>query len=72
MPIINISQHCGFSDVKYMYKSFRYWWKQTPKEYRQWFSEYVKTPDRITHLNEKTAQNFIQSYAARILSDLLV
>ena len=72
MPIIDISQRCGFSDVKYMYKSFRYWWKQTPNEYRQWFSEYVKTSDRIIYLNEKTAQNFIQSYAARILSDLLV
>ena len=55
-----------------MSKRFRYWWKQAPKEYRQWFSEYVKTPDQITYLNEKTAQNFIQSYAARILSDLLV
>jgi hypothetical protein len=44
----------------------------TPKEYRQWFSEYVKTPDRIAYLNEKTAQNFIQSYAASVFSDLLI
>ncbi len=72
MPVIDISQRCGFSDVKYMYKSFRYWWKMTPKEYRQWFSEYVKTPDRIAYLNEKTAQNFIQSYAASVFSDLLI
>lgn len=72
LPIIEIAQQCGFSDVKYMYKSFRYWWKMSPDDYRQWFAAYVKAPDSIEYLDKKSAQDFIQSYAARIFSELLI
>lgn len=72
LPVINIAQQCGFSDVKYMYKHFKYWWKKTPNEYRQWFSEYIKTPVSIKPLDEDDARDFIQSYAARIFSKFII
>lgn len=32
--ILEISEECGFSDVKYYYSAFRKWYKCTPKQFR--------------------------------------
>lgn len=32
--IVEISEECGFSDVKYYYSAFRDWYKCTPKQFR--------------------------------------
>lgn len=34
LNIMDISEACGFSDTKYLYKSFSDWYKCTPKQYR--------------------------------------
>ena len=33
--IIEISEECGFSDVKYYYAAFKEWYKCTPKQFRE-------------------------------------
>lgn len=40
--ISKISEQCGFSDVKYYYKSFKRWYGCMPLEYRQWCLAYIK------------------------------
>ncbi|MCI9596702.1 MAG: helix-turn-helix transcriptional regulator [Firmicutes bacterium] len=34
LSIVEISEACGFSDVKYYYKAFRKWYRCTPREFR--------------------------------------
>lgn len=70
LSVIQISDKCGFSDVKYFYKHFRIAWQKTPKEFRQWFIDYMKSPNYIYHytnaevlykLEPFVAEYFIQS-----------
>jgi len=35
MPIIEISDRCGFSDIKYYTRNFKKWFLHTPSEYRK-------------------------------------
>lgn len=39
MSIVEISETCGFSDVKYYYKAFRKWYRCTPREFRTKYRE---------------------------------
>ncbi len=37
--ILEISEECGFSDVKYYYSAFRKWYKCTPKQFRNQYGD---------------------------------
>lgn len=39
LTIVEISEECGFSDPQYYYKSFKEWYKCTPKQFRE---KYIK------------------------------
>lgn len=39
LSIVEISEACGFSDVKYYYKAFRKWYRCTPREFRAKYRE---------------------------------
>lgn len=47
LTVIQISDKCGFANVNSFYKHFHEIWGTTPKEYRQWFSDYVKIDDLV-------------------------
>ena len=42
MTISDIARKCGFSDVKYYYRSFKYWYGCMPREYRDRSLAYTK------------------------------
>lgn len=64
LSVIDISHKCGFSDDKYFYKSFRYWWKKTPTEHRTWFKEYIRHEDRINSISHAEACKILEPYIA--------
>lgn len=72
MSVIEISNACGFSSDKYFYKSFRYWWKQTPKEYKKWFTDYIKSPDEIHSPSDEDVVGILESYIASFFTDSLI
>lgn len=37
--ILEISEECGFSDVKYYYSAFKRWYKCTPKQFREQYGK---------------------------------
>lgn len=37
--ILEISEECGFSDVKYYYSAFKKWYKCTPKQFREHYGK---------------------------------
>ncbi len=54
IKILDISEHCGFSDPKYFYKAFRFWYSCTPNRFRKKYS-YPKKPcnqEKILQLND--------------------
>lgn len=40
--IIDISEECGFSDVKYYYSAFKKWYKCTPRQFRERYGQVEK------------------------------
>jgi len=44
LSVAEISARCGFSDVKYLYASFREWFGITPKAHRDFFAAYMAQP----------------------------
>lgn len=45
--VTEIASECGFSDEKYFYKHFSYWWHMTPSSFRKWYKEYISEEDSI-------------------------
>ena len=72
LSVIDISNRCGFSDDKYFYKHFKLAWGQTPKEYRNWFKNYIKHNDDITLLNIPSAHRILEPYAAGYFSEKIL
>lgn len=68
MTVYEISQHCGFSDDKYFYKQFRFWWKKTPTEHRDWFKKYAQETDQVMTLSSESAFRLLEPFLAEYLS----
>ena len=68
LSVIEISGQCGFSDDKYYYKNFRYFFEKTPDQYRQWFRKYLKTPDSITDISLPESCRILEPYVAEYFS----
>lgn len=64
MSVIEVSNHCGFSDDKYFYKYFKSIWGKTPMEHRQWYREYIKEEDNIAAISNSEAYKILEPYAA--------
>lgn len=64
LSVIEISSQCGFSDDKYFYKHFKFAWRQTPSQFRQWYKDYIRTPDNITAITNEEAHKILGPYAA--------
>lgn len=68
--IMEISELCGFSDVKYYYSAFKRWYKCTPKQFRERYATITDTDieylplDSIDELISQLLQeHFIDTYA---------
>lgn len=72
LSVIDISNRCGFSDDKYFYKHFKLAWGQTPKEYRNWFKNYIKKNADITILELSAAHKILEPYAACYFSQNII
>ena len=68
LSVIEISNQCGFSDDKYFYKHFKYAWRQTPSQFRQWYKDYIKTEDNVTIISNDEAYKILEPYAAEYFS----
>lgn len=47
--ILQVSEECGFSDVKYYKSAFEYWYGQTPRKFRQQYGR--KSDEKIEYLD---------------------
>lgn len=55
--ILEISEECGFSDVKYYYSAFKRWYKCTPKQFREQYGR--ASEERITYLELEDVRTLI-------------
>jgi len=51
MPVSDISEMCGFSDIKYYIKNFKKWFLTTPAEYRKKYLPEVNKKSVFKHLD---------------------
>lgn len=67
MTIVEISEACGFSDVKYYYKAFHKWYRCTPGEFREKYSlakkcEMVDGRMNLAEINNEIVQHILKHY----------
>lgn len=67
--ILEISEECGFSDVKYYYSAFRRWYKCTPKQFRDQYRraseesiEYLKLEDIEEVLDKLMTEHYMETF----------
>lgn len=72
MNIMEISEACGFSDVKYYYSAFKKWYNCTPKQFRDRYGKITDADisylplDTINDLvNELMKVHFMETYAGK-------
>lgn len=70
MTITEIASACGFSDEKYFYKYFNYWWRTTPSEFRKSYKEYVSHTIEISDVSSKVKSSF-ESHMAEFFARTL-
>lgn len=66
--ISDISLSCGFSDPKYIYKSFRKWYGVTPSEHKAAYAEYEK---REENFEEYEASRFLACFGRDLLESFM-
>ncbi len=69
LNILEVSEQCGFSDPKYFYKSFRFWYSCTPNQFRKKYSysgescnreEILGLGDISKYIEEITMKHFVE------------
>ncbi|MDD5831942.1 MAG: AraC family transcriptional regulator, partial [Clostridiales bacterium] len=67
--ILEISEECGFSDVKYYYSAFRRWYKCTPKQFRDQYRrsaeekiEYLKLEDIANVVDKLMTEHYMDTF----------
>lgn len=67
MPVAEISYACGFSDPKYFYSAFKFWWKTTPTQHRKKYREYMKTSFSSPEIEEQEAADIVREHMTKWL-----
>lgn len=70
MTITEIASACGFSDEKYFYKYFSYWWETTPSEFRKSYKAYIAEPDLVKDVTSEVEAGF-ESHMAEFFARTL-
>lgn len=65
MPVAEVSFACGFSDPKYFYSAFKFWWECTPTEHRSRYRKYMKTDFHEEVLPDSEAASLIRQHITR-------
>ena len=69
MPNYEIAYSVGFSDPKYFYPAFEYWWHRSPKEHRRLyqnqFSLCEKEPSGVNIISGRAAAATVEKYISR-------
>jgi AraC-like DNA-binding protein len=65
LPVIEISPACGFSDPKYCYRHFKYWWGITPQKHRKLYREYQSRLPKYHTISANRAKKIIESEIVR-------
>lgn len=67
--ILEISEECGFSDVKYYYSAFKRWYRCTPKQFRDQYGRtseqkitYLKLEDTAELLDRMMTAHYMETY----------
>ena len=67
--ILEISEECGFSDVKYYYSAFKRWYKCTPKQFREQYGKvseekirYLDIIDTKDILEKLLTDHYMETY----------
>ena len=67
--ILEISEECGFSDVKYYYSAFKRWYNCTPKQFRDQYGRaseeklrYFELDDISDLIDDLMKQHYMQMY----------
>lgn len=67
--ILEISEECGFSDVKYYYAAFRRWYNCTPKQFRDQYRrtaeaeiEYLNLDDIVDVVDRLMTAHYMQTF----------
>lgn len=67
--ILEISEECGFSDVKYYYSAFKRWYKCTPKQFREKYGQmaeehinYLEIEDIRDVLDDMMSKHYMETF----------
>ena len=71
MTITEIASNTGFSDEKYFYKYFTYWWTKTPGQFRRWYKDYSHQEDSIEILSGSSNQTRFEKHMAAFFAEIL-
>ena len=70
MTIMEISEECGFSDVKYYYSAFKKWYKCTPRQFRERYCQI--TVDEVEYMDIKSAEKLIDDVMQEYFMSLFI
>ena len=62
VPIIEIAEKCGFSDIKYYTRNFRKWFSYTPSEYRKIYQPEVLKNSLCRRINHEDVINRMEHF----------
>lgn len=67
--ILEISEECGFSDVKYYYSAFKRWYKCTPTQFREKYGkmseenmQYLELDDILPVLDDLLMKHYMETF----------
>ncbi len=67
MTVTEISQQCGFSDIKYYYKNFKRWYGCMPLEFKEEWGLYKNLENQFIDLGFSEVKSDIEAYSNRFL-----
>ncbi|WP_414732612.1 AraC family transcriptional regulator [Acetobacterium carbinolicum] len=68
--IYEISEECGFSDIKYYYKNFHTWFGQKPLDWKSRWLTYQSSKMEYHELDTAVGKEYIDQYLRTYLSDI--
>lgn len=70
--ISDISYDCGFSDPKFLYRTFKEWFSRTPFEHKSWYEEYASTASPNHYYSPDEIASEIEHCISLNLSSLIL
>ena len=68
--ILQISEECGFSDVKYYYSAFKRWYRCTPKQFREQYGK--ASEERISYMQLEDIRDILDKLILDYYMDIFL